>query len=653
MRFSFVAGLALRHGTRTIELVRELSDDEYQFEDVETRRPQTLRKYQLLKDIEAGKYSVVFPALAKGASGTVIDAYESSSLPEHVQTEIDRRYAYVMGMAKLGITRGNRKLVPKAIERVAAFIKDKKPPAPSTVLAWARRYENSNKSARALASRNYGRRSPKRMHSVMHALILEKIRAEYLTEDRKSLEHTSIVINAEARKLAAQGKLDIDQAKVSKSTVARYVQDLDRYEVIARRYGLARARMLCRTPMRDDYPQYPFERVEVDHTPFDWVVICDRTGIPLGRPLLTAAICATTGYPAGMYLSFYGPGVTSISGVLRATIQLKDEVCRIAGTKQRWLAAGIPDGLQLDNGLEFHAMAFRRMARDIGMDLYYSRVRTPWSKPHIERFMADLGFLTLSGGRIRKRLANVIDADPRTTATITFSNLVIGLIRYMVDVYPMRINDRKLARPYDLMLEGIERCPPANYLADSNLLRLTTALSKKLTVNQGGVELHGTPYGGAELLPMRKAIGKSFKTEVRWDPDDINQIWVQHPITSDWVVCASRWPQYTAGLSWNQHLLIRKFMRQELKLKGAEEDYRRAYIALHEFWMDVSQKSSADAKLAARFSGVTSARVFNQAQPPTPVPLPIPIPSDDGNAATVVPRTPPEFDAFIFELTNG
>ena len=84
-------------------------------------------------------------------------------------------------------------------------------------------------------------------------------------------------------------------------------------------------------------------QVQIDHTPLNWVVICDRTGLPLGRPLLTVAICAYSGYILGFYLSFYGPGVSSVSGVLRNVIRVKDDMVANAGLKHPWLSCGLPD----------------------------------------------------------------------------------------------------------------------------------------------------------------------------------------------------------------------------------------------------------------------------------------------------------------------
>lgn len=607
-----------------------------------------MKKYRVLAEIEAGRYSVILPAHNdSNASRSGPTIHNAGPLPEKVQKEIDRRHAYVLGMRKAGITRGSRRFLPEVIQKVAARIQDEKPPSPSTVLSWARRYAESGEIPRALASRNHNRKSPKRTPPLLEDLIREGIRSTYLTKDRHSLEHTRNAIVTAAKKLVKEGKSELIKVTISTSTIGRWVNELDRYHVIACRYGPARARLLCRTPMGDDYPTLPFEEVEGDHTPLDWIVICDLTGIPLGRPLFTATHCANTNYPAGFYLSFYGPGLTSVSGVLRNTISIKDAICKSAGTTQRWLASGIPDKLILDNELSFHSVNFFRMAYEVGSDLSFAAVRTPWSKAHIERFFASLGTLTLCSGRVRKKITNVIDLDPRATAVITFSNLVKGLVQYMVDVFPFRINERKLARPYDLMMEGISKCPPARYLNSTESLRMATALSKELTVNQGGVELHGIPYGSSELLPVRKALGKNFKTMIKWDPDNINEIYVQNPITSEWICSPSRWPHYTKGLSWNQHLLIRKFMRNQLKARGAEEQYINASMKLHEFWMDVTTpKGVADAKLAAQFSGVTSARVLNETQSASVIASPQEAAFSPDKNAPPARREIPDFDSF-------
>ncbi|MDG0832938.1 Mu transposase C-terminal domain-containing protein [Roseateles saccharophilus] len=423
---------------------------------------------------------------------------------------------------------------------------------------------------------------------------------------------------------------------------------MDAYRVIEARQGPARARMECRTTMDGTTAAYPLDAVEVDHTPLNWVVICDRTGLPLGRPMLTVVIDAYSNYLLGLYVSFYGPGLSSVSGAMRCAISPKADM--VAGIKleHRWLAEGIPDRTILDNGLEFHSPVFQRIGWELGSDFTYCRVRTPWLKPHVERFFATLDTITLTKGRIHKRVANVLNIDPTKDASVMFSQFVRGLVQFAVDVHPFKVNERKLAKPYDLFLEGLERTPAACFPHDMERIRLASALSKPKTVDQGGVELHGLPYGAGELLPMRERYGKRFKTWVKWDPDDMSRLWVQDPVDKHWVSSPCRWTDYAKDLSWNQHLLIRKFARQELKKNGSYEYLERARLRLHDHWMEaVAWKTQADRKLAARFSGATSAKVF-AGDSETPAPPPPPEPVSNEQVSTYAPAGAEEFETVNF-----
>lgn len=615
MRISLIAGLVLRHGERTLELVRQLNDDEFQFEDCLTRRPIVLKRTVILKRLWDKTYSIVVSESTNGTptSEALPDQqhFTLDSLSGNARKEIERRLTYIQALQKGRVTRGQRARVAPIVRQVAARIHDKKPPSASTVMDWARRYHRSELNPLALANGNATRVRQRRIHPLMEELVSRMIRMVYLTRARNSLQFTLSRISEDAKKLVAQKKLEAPQAAFSLSTLSRRVKDVDLFRRIAAREGHARARMVCRTAMDGAGAAYPLQRVEVDHTPLNWVVVCDRTGLPLGRPLLTIVIDAYSCYVLGIYLSFYGPGVSSISGVLRNALMPKDDF--VAGVKlvHRWLACGIPDEIFVDNGLEFHAATCKRMAWELAADLTYCRVRTPWLKPHVERFFATLDHLSLNRGRIHKRVANVMNIDPRKDAAIKFTDLIKGLIMFVTDVQPFEINERKLARPYDLMAEGLELCPPASFPLNMENLRLTTALSKDLTLGPGGIDLRGLPYSRHELLPLHKRYGERFKTWVKWDPDDLEYLWVQDPQEKTWIASPCRWPDYARGKSWNQHLVIRNFARKELKLKGAYEDLEQAQLRLHEHWMDAtSPRTSADAKLAARFSGVTSANVM-------------------------------------------
>ena len=62
MKISLHAGLVLRRGDKTFEIVRQLDDDSFQLEECLTRRPSTVDRLTLLKRIWDKTYQLVLPA---------------------------------------------------------------------------------------------------------------------------------------------------------------------------------------------------------------------------------------------------------------------------------------------------------------------------------------------------------------------------------------------------------------------------------------------------------------------------------------------------------------------------------------------------------------------------------------------------------------
>ena len=632
-----------------LELTRVLNDSEVQFEDVATRRARQIKISDLVERVYSGRYKVSGGSLdVVGGEGHHEEPLDLTALPDPVTGQIEHKLKYIKAVRAAHIRRGERGRIRELIASIPSD--GRKRPSDTSVMRWIRSYESAGNSVLALLPRSVLSRRRRRLSDEVEDMIAEVLRREYFTRDRLPMRHAVDCLQREISRGVADGTLDSSCSTVSTATLYRRSKEVDAYQRIASREGSSRARMQLRSPLHGDPATYPLQRVEVDHTPLNWVVICDRTGLPLGRPLLTAAVDAYSGYPHGFYLSFYGAGVTSVCGVMRSAIAHKDHVCSAAKLKHKWLAYGLPDEVVLDNGMEFHSKAFRAMCWALRTDMTFCRVRTPWLKPHVERFFANLDFLTLSKGRVRKKSVNEKAVDPYATAAITFSDLLTGLIMFFVDVYPFQVNARKLGRPYDLFMDGATRCPPAEFPGSEESLRLTSGLSKHLRVDQGGVTLLGIPYGGSGLLSLRKKHGGPFRTLCKWDPDDMSSIYVQDPVDSlQWIQATSMWPDYAEGLSWNQHQLIRKFQREELKAKNSAETLWQARMRLHDHWLGATGKRRrADAVQAARFAGLTSSRV---AAPPTRSPSQA---MDAATANVFVPPAAskiivPEFDSFELE----
>jgi len=610
MRFSLELGLVLRHGKRMLEFKRELDHGEVQLEDVLTRRVTVMKSGELVKRIFKGDLQVVAPSEVSGAPGRASKQFISlGSLSPRHRDVLDYRYQYIGALRKARITRGRRSEVERCIATTAAKIADANPPSASTVMRWMRLYESSSNNVGALVDGRIFQRPRKRIKPVVERVIHEELKKSYFTPERQSLSHAYDRIRVRLDQLSRVGQ---PKLALSYTTLSRRVQDVDLYQRVASREGIARARYICRTSFPEGSPSYPMEQVEFDHTPLNWVVVCDRTHLPLGRPTLTAMLDAYSSYVLGFYLSFYGPGLTSVAGVVRHGVMPKDELIAGMGLSNRWLSHGLGDEWVLDNGLEFHSEGFKQMGMALGVDLKYCRVRTPWLKPHVERFFGSLNTLTLVKGRVSKPAANLARIDPYKDAAISFSDLVVGLIQFFVDVHPFQINQRKLATPYDLFAEGIAKCPPALYPGSLDELRLVAAPSKLLKLGHGGVEMLGLPYGSVEFGPLVKRHGPRLQVLCKWDLDDMGVLYVQDPETKRWLVARCRWEHYAAGLSQRQHQLIRAYAREQLKVNGRIDALIEAKQRLHEHWMEATKgrRTRAGSLLAGRFANFTSANVL-------------------------------------------
>jgi putative transposase len=653
-QFTLQAGLTLKSGLNLIELVRVLEGDEYLFEDTRTRRPILLTKDKLLEGIYSKKYTVVLAdekKLDREVKGPVAITLDINSITDREREKLHLRYEYVKALARQGVSRGRRDEVQRVIAKVALRLKAVKIPSTSAVMKWARDYAGSGNNYIVFIDKYRTAKRKLRIDPKIESLIWDVLKRSYFTSDRYSAKHAYDQLQIAFKKKIKEGELGVNDPIPSYSSVVARIKTVDLYQRIASREGHARARMQCRTAFPDGYPEYPLQRVEIDHTQLNWVVICDRTGLPLGRAVLTVMIDAFSGYVLGFYISFYGPGLTSVSGVARNALSPKSSLLVDLEIKNQWLSHGLGDEWVVDNGLEFHSFGFRQMAMVLGVDIMYCRVRTPWLKPCVERFFGGLDYLTLAKGRINKRVANVVNIDPYKDAAIVFSDLVHGLIKYFVDIYPFEPNWRKMARPFDLFQEGLERCPPATFPGNLEQLTLATGMSKRLTTSQGGIQLNGLPYGSYEFKDFAKRHGSRVQVLCKWDPDDIHRLYVQNPEDKTWMTAYCRWKHYSQGLSHNQHKLIRKFARKELKSSAQMDELIIAKNELHEHFLNAtSHRKRADALKAARYADLTSSKLtYQDHSDSTPEPIQ---PNDQSklfvpiSSAEIHVKEIPDFESF-------
>lgn len=627
-QLSLEVGLVVRRGAQLLEFVNLLPGNKMHLMDQKTRMIQVMSIKTFYSELLRRK---IQPVLGDevATSGRPSDARaptfiaDLSSLSSKDRAQLELRMHWINSLRKRGITRGQRKAIEDAIPDIAKKAPTKSIPSVATLTVWMRRFDLSGGNPAAVLSMNRLRKRPRTISVLVEEEIHKKLRSIYLTRSRHTLRHVHEQVQLALREHVKDGKLTQEEASVSLPTISRRLAEYEPYQRAKARFGPGYARAKFRTSVEGSLAVRALQRLECDHTLLNWVVICDRSGLPLGRPTLTIIVDAMSGYVVGLYVSFHGPGITSVLNVIKNAIAPKDEFAAAAGAKQPWIAFGLGETLVLDNGMEFHAKCFQLAAWELGIDLEYCRVRFPWLKPHVERFFANLDYFSLVRGRVRKPEANVLNINPREDAAILFSDFVRGIIKFVVDVYPFELNSRKLVTPFEAFHESFNALRPPTFLTSLDQLDLIAAMRKELTVGAGGVEMLGISYSSSDLAVMKKQVGHSFKTGIKWNPDDMSFVYVQYPKTSEWLAVPSLDPDYTDGLSWLQHRLIRKHARENHVRGGGAEQLLLARQELHELWMNgiARRNRNQDLKTSAKFCGLSSNTILLPAQnvPATPV----------------------------------
>jgi putative transposase len=227
---------------------------------------------------------------------------------------------------------------------------------------------------------------------------------------------------------------------------------------------------------------------------------------------------------------------------------------------------------------------------------------------------SNLDFLTLSVGRVFKPIANVQHIDPKTDAAITLSELCRGLILFCCDINNRRVNSRTLEKPTDRFVQSLEQNPAPHLPMSIAGLDMIAAMSKSTIVAQGGVEFYGLSYAGYPLKEMIESANGKFRTLIKWDPDDLGDMYVQHPRSQEWVSLQCTRSDYARGLTFNQHKLLKKFTRQDIKASGHVDDFLRSKDRLSQIWLEpfARKNKSLDQKAAKNYAGkVTSSLGYN------------------------------------------
>ncbi|QIZ78781.1 transposase [Ferrimonas lipolytica] len=546
-----------------------------------------------------------------------------ASYPEAVRDETYRRIAYLRWFRdnlKGGWTQKN--IEPLIAQAKSAIGK----PAPSwrTLASWWQTYKKAGYSIQALVPKHGNKGNTKSRTSSGEQQFFDKAIERYLIPQRPSVaavyQFYKDSIRVENLKL-----LGDKVAPISYRAFLDRINRLPPYEVMKARHGKYKADVEFNAIGRHIPPTRALERVEIDHTPLDLILLDDELHIPLGRAFLTLLIDSYSKCVVGFHIGYKEPSYYSVKMALLNAMKPKEELCRrFPQLRNDWPCHGKIETLVVDNGAEFWSKSLEQACLEVVTDIQFNPVKRPWLKPMVERIFGKINseLLISMPGKTFSNILEKEDYNPAKDAVIRFSTFNELFHQWIIDVYHMESDSRCQWIPYYTWQQSVAHLPPLPLSNDDQKkLEIVLAQSDYRKHRRGGIQIHNLRYDSDKFATYRKYHtanrGRSEQPSVlvKTNLDDLSYIHVYVEQLKGYMVVPCVDPVgYTKGLSLQQHkvncCLHREFIKGQLDLDSLAQVRMAIHQRIEQEVTELKEgKRSGKVKQAAklaRHQGVSS-----------------------------------------------
>lgn len=559
-RFTFKRGLAFLQRQVRWELDRRLASGKLQLLSDEGE-VLTLTNSDILQRWQSQEWIIDEESLANlGEAIYLVTPRDLSTYPLKLQAIARRRLHYLQGIDP-DHTPYNRSIWEARINQLAGEIDDKYPPCASTVSEWWRRYRTTRSILKLIPWNR-----PESIHQTKPGYqLFEQVIAEvYLTDNK--LPKLAVYQRMKARTEAInQSRYAQEQMKCpGRTTVYRWLEDLQQDLVDLAREGAEAVRMKYRVAIGRVKTQAILERIEIDHTPLDLIIIDLVTGLALGRPWITVAIDQYSRMIVGFYISIGAPSANSLLQCLRRAILPKEDLLsQWTDIKHPWPAYGIPQLVAVDNGPDLHSTGFEQACLEMSIVMLFCGSKISWEKGAIERFIRTMSvdlIHTLPGTTFSNPQERG-DYPAEKQACLDMTTLTRLLVRWIVDVYNVTPHRGIKGRPLDRWQESANRTPIA-LPTDPQQLELIAGIPASRTLFHYGIEFEGLHYNDHHVQLIRRRFGKNVPVEIKTYEDDVGHIHVLDPDSQVYLRVPARDREYAEGLPREMHRTIRAHARK-------------------------------------------------------------------------------------------
>jgi putative transposase len=606
LRFSPRFGLRVREGVgRILELTRRTITGKWEFED-EAGVCERVTPDEFLEHWSNRHWVLDERTLYKAAQAVYTSVQrDTRSLPKKAKETVKRRLRYILAVERAFKAAGGSFVatiptLSEKISEVAKRLQDKKPPSAHSLWRWWSRFSKGRSPLSLVDLRkNSGRRRKDDAFGAFEEAVTEVL----LNPQKFPIKQVISRLELKLKRINAPLSDEDRIAMPAKQTVYRWVNDLYYALVKRAREGKSVTERDLRIAQDSVNVEYILERVEIDHTPLDLMVIDLTTRLVLGRPWVTLAICRKSRCILGFYVSFNSPSAYAVMACIRRAILPKGDLLKqFPDIRHDWPCHGIMDLIVADNGMELHSNDIEEIAMAMAIEVQFCGVAMPQMKGAIERM-----FRTLAEDLIHQ-LPGTTFSNPKKRgsypseklAAIDMATLVHLLVKWIVDVYHVK-QHRGLAgkSPLEAWNEGAAQ-RVIELPVDPAELDVIISHAAHPKIFHYGVQIDNLFYNSPLLREITLEQGPRQIVEVRYREEDVGFVYVRDPRNDEFfeVPCTNQ--EYARGLNRAIHRLV---VAQARKRFGDEWKAADLLQAREEIQAIVSEatkaKKTVDRKRAA------------------------------------------------------
>lgn len=528
-------------------------------------------------------------------------------LKEPVQKEVNRRLEYVSAIREEALSVLTPQTVMPIRAVVAERIGDAAPPSFTTLYRWMRAFYQCN-TFRGLIPR-YDRRGPRALYQPNRMMELfqqaaDKAFSQSPQASVKAVHDRLFILVKDENSLRPIGH----QLKMpSQATTYRLFNRISQYEKTVWREGKRAADLKFTLSGPGAVSNQILERVEVDHTPIDLFLVDERTGMPLGRPLMTLLLDHYSRMPLGYHVGFNAASALAITSAMRHALLPKIFTTSADSLEiiQPWPCHGVPQEIVVDNGIEFHGLILERLAFNFGIRILYCPKKEPRFKGVIERYLKTINYsvVHLLPGTSFAKYYQRGDYDPARHAVLTLTQFKNVLEKWIVDVYAHTLHREIGTTPFEKWTSSARTNLP-RLPQNANRLIEETGMPLRRSLRHDGIVVYGLHYSGDALATIMRRYGEGMRLTVIVDHADLGKIRICEPESNEAVhVAYANNFEYADGLTLEQHQLI----RTEIRARGqAATDNEALYEAKRAIQIYISElifsKKHSKRRRGARFA---------------------------------------------------